>query len=80
MKVTTSTYGRKVAAAGGAAVIAAALSVGSMGAAAPASACADGKHLCGIGPSVSAFAHGSGGGAGVSAFVHSLRRGASGLP
>ena len=81
MKVTTSTYGRKVAAAGGAAVIAASLSVGSMGAAAPAFAYQSGGHgHVGLGPRVSTFAHGSGGGAGVSAFVHSLQRGASGLP
>ena len=88
MKAIKITHARKAALAAGAAIVATALTVGSVEAAAPAFACADDKHICGgLGPSVSAFArtqaHGSGGGAGagkVSAFVHSLQRGGSGLP
>ena len=86
MNTIKITYARKAVLR--AAIVATALSIGSMGAAAPAFAFQSGGHgHVGLGPSVSAFAgtqaHGSGGGAGagkVSAFVHSLQRGGSGLP
>jgi hypothetical protein len=83
MKTIKMTYARKAVLAGGAAIVATALSIGGMGAAAPAFAYQSGGHgHVGLGPRVSNFAtqsHGSGGGAGISAFVHSLQHGGSGV-
>lgn len=84
MRTIKITSARKAA---GTAIVATALSIGSVGIAAPALAFQSGGHgHDGLGPRVSTFAtntHGSGGGSGagkVSAFVHSLQRGGSGLP
>ena len=84
MKMIKITYARKAMLAAGAAIVATGLSIGLVGAAAPAFAFQSGGHgHVGLGPRVSAFAHGASGGGGagkVSAFVHSLQRGGSGVP
>ena len=82
MKTIKITHAKKVALAGGAAIVATALSIGSCKLPRRHSPVRMASIICGLGASVSAFTHGSGGGAGagVSAFVHSLQHNPTGAP